>query len=239
MPEEVPLNARPKSAEFARCQKRMLSTVHHHRAKRNSASPLLKVPFATISVLVILLTLFLLSMLWGGWSWSSWTYAFSFGLLIPLSIVEIKRKAVITGGAIILLFFMVLIDAGMPGYLGYNPSDYSWYDNIAHYLGALVLTLFMWSFLWWTVSPTGPPQENGRKKFWTAIALMAVVAFTFEFAELATDLMFGWANFHPGVDTAGDIIFDFAGIATAGVVISRHRLSPIKRPFWHEETVSA
>jgi hypothetical protein len=155
---------------------------------------------------------------------------FSIVLLVPLSIVEMKRKAVITGGAIILLFFMVLIDAGMPGYLGYSPSDYSWYDNIAHYLGALVLTLFMWSFLWWTVSPTGPPQENGRKKFWTAIALMAVISFTFEFAELATDLMFGWANFHAGVDTVG--------IASAGVLISRHRLSPIKRPFWHEEPVS-
>ena len=69
-------------------------------------------PFASVSVLVILVTLFLMSMERGGWSWSSWTYAFSFAIMVPLIIFEMKRKAVITGGAIIMLFFMVLIDAG-------------------------------------------------------------------------------------------------------------------------------
>jgi uncharacterized membrane protein YhaH (DUF805 family) len=196
-------------------------------------------PFASISVLVVLLTLFLMSMERGGWSWSSWTYAFSFVIMIPLVAFELKRKAVITGSAIILLFFMVLIDAGMPGYFGYSQSDLNWYDNLAHYLGTLVLTMFLWSFICWTMSPTGPPVTNGRRKFWAAILTMVVISFFFEFTEFFTDAIFGWSNFHPGVDTVGDLIFDLAGVFTAGVVIARHRVSTLTRPFWHAEPMAA
>ncbi len=196
-------------------------------------------PFASISVLVVLTTLFLMSMERGGWTWSSWTYAFSFSIGIPLVLLELKRKVVITGGAMILLFFMVLIDAGMPGYLGYSPSDANWYDNWAHLLGTAALTLFLWSFLWWTLSPTGPPRENGTRKFVIVVATMFVVAFFFEFTEFFTDVFFGWTNFHPGIDTAGDLIFDSAGIISAGIVISRHRVSAIKRPFWKWDLPSA
>jgi len=192
-------------------------------------------PFASVSVIIVLLTLFLMSMERGGWSWSSWTYAFSFVIGIPLVLLEVKRKVVITGGAIILLFFMVLIDAGMPGYLGYSRSDANWYDNIAHLLGAVALTFFLWSFLWWTLSPSGPPAENGTRKFVLVMATMFVVAFFFEFTEFFTDAIFGWSNFHPGIDTVGDLIFDFSGIACAGIVIARHRVSAISRPFWHGE----
>src|SRR4030042_4427144 len=178
-------------------------------------------PCASVSVLVVLLTLFLMSMERGGWTWSSWTYAFSFVIMIPLVVFELKRKAVITGGAIILLFFMVLIDAGLPGYFGYSQSDLNWYDNLAHYLGTLVMTMFLWSFICWTMSPTGPPRTNGRKKFWAAILTIVIISFFFEFTEFFTDTIFGWSNFHPGVDTVGDLIFDFAGGFTAGVVIAR------------------
>lgn len=209
---------------------------------RQSESPrintrLMDFPFASVSVLVLLLTLFLMSMERGGWTWSSWTYAFSFVIMIPLVIIELKRKAVITGGAVILLFFMVLIDAGMPGYFGYSPSDLNWYDNLAHYLGALVLTMFLWSFICWTVSPTGPPSVNGTRKFWAAIIAMVVISFIFEFTEFFTDAIFGWTNFHPGVDTVGDLIFDFTGVFTAAVVIGRHRVSTLRRPFWHAEAM--
>ncbi|HEX7392147.1 MAG TPA: hypothetical protein VF374_04275 [Thermoplasmata archaeon] len=192
-------------------------------------------PFASISVLVILLTLFAMSMIRGGWSWSSWTYAFSFAILVPLIALEVKRKAVISGGAVLLLFFMVLIDAGMPGMFGYSPSDFNWYDNMAHFLGALVLTLFLWSFLWWTISPAGPPKENGHRKFLLTIVVMIVISVIFEFTEFFSDILFGWSNFHPGIDTMGDLIFDIAGILTAGFAIGRHRVSAIKRPFWHAD----
>ena len=192
-------------------------------------------PFASVSVMIVLTTLFLMSMERGGWSWSSWTYAFSFVIGIPLVLLELKRKVVITGGALILLFFMVLIDAGMPGYLGYSPSDLNWYDNGAHFLGAVALTLFLWSFLWWALSPTGPPRENGARKLVLVMATMFVVVFFFEFTEFFTDAIFGWTNFHPGVDTAGDLIFDFAGIICAGIVIARHRVSAIRKPFWARE----
>jgi hypothetical protein len=194
-------------------------------------------PFASLSVLVILGTLFSMSMMWGGWSWSSWTYAFSFAIMIPLLLLERYRKVVITGGALILLTFMVLIDAGMPGYLGYSPSDLNWYDNVAHYLGAAGLTLFLWAFMWWTISPTGPPKENGYSKFVLTIAVMLVVSVFFEFTEFFSDFLFGWQNFHPGVDTIGDIIFDTAGVLTAAFVIGRHRYSPLRRPFWNAEPV--
>ena len=201
---------------------------------RNSVS-WMGFPFASVSVLVVLVTLFLMSMERGGWTWSSWTYAFSFVIVVPLVIFELKRKAVITGGAVVLLFFMVLIDAGMPGYLGYSASDFNWYDNLAHYLGALGLTLFLWSFICWSVSPAGPPKTNGRRKLWLAVMMMVVVSFLFEFTEFFTDFVFGWSNFHPGVDTVGDLIFDLAGVFTAAVVIARHRISAIRRPFWYAE----
>ena len=68
---------------------------------------------------------------------------------------------------------------------------------------------------------------------------MLVVSVTFEFAEFVTDSLFGWGNFYPGVDTLGDVIFDVAGIVTAAVVISRHRVSVLRRPFWHEEPSAA
>jgi hypothetical protein len=180
-----------------------------------------------------------MSMMWGGWSWSSWTYAFSFAIMIPLVFIERYRRAVITGGAVILLFFMVLIDAGMPGYLGYSPSDLNWYDNIAHYLGAVGLTLFLWAFMWWTISPAGPPKENGYSKFVLTIVIMLVVSVFFEFTEFFSDFLFGWRNFHPGVDTIGDLIFDVAGVMTAAFVIGRHRYSPLKRPFWYSEPASS
>ena len=189
-------------------------------------------PFGSVSVLIVLMTLFLMSMERGGWTWSSWTYAFSFVIGIPLVLLELKRKAVITGGALLLLFFMVLIDAGMPGYLGYSPSDANWYDNVAHLLGAVALTLFLWSFLWWTLCSSGPPRENGTRKFVLVMAIMFVVSFFFEFTEFFTDAIFGWTNFHPGIDTVGDLIFDFAGVICAGIVIARHKVSAIKRPFW-------
>ena len=196
-------------------------------------------PFASISVLVMLLSLFSLSMYLGGWTWSSWTYAFSLGIAFPLVAIEVKRKAVITGGALILLAFTVIIDAGLPQYFGYSPSHLSWYDLTAHFLGAMLMTLFLWSFICWTVSPSGPPRENGRRKFIFAVTTMLLVSVMFEFAEFLTDMFFGWGNFHPGVDTLGDVIFDIAGVMTAAVLISRHRVSAIKRPFWYVEHVSA
>ena len=206
------------------------------RAMKRPHITLAEFPFSSVSVLVILLTLFVMSMERGGWTWSSWTYSFAFVILIPLTLIEVKRKAIITGGAVVLLFFMVLIDAGMPGYLGYSPSDADWYDNFAHLLGTFGLTLFLWSFLCWGLSPTGPPKTNGRRRLIFAIATMAVIAFFFEFTEFFTDAIFGWTNFHPGIDTAGDLIFDFAGIIAAGLVIARHRVSAIQRPFWHAES---
>lgn len=202
-------------------------------------APFAGFPFASVSVLIVLMTLFLMSMERGGWSWSSWTYAFSFAIAVPLVIIEVVRKAVITGGAAILLLFMVVIDAGMPGYFGYSPSDLNWYDNIAHLLGAVALTFFLWSFLWWGLSPTGPPSENGTRKFVLVIVTMCVVSFFFEFTEFFTDAIFGWSNFHPGVDTVGDLIFDFAGVLCAGIVIARHRVSAVRKPFWHVEPTRA
>jgi hypothetical protein len=192
-------------------------------------------PFASVSVLVMLLSLFSLSMYLGGWTWSSWTYAFSLGIAFPLVAIEVKRKAIITGGAAILLAFTVIIDAGLPRYFGYSPSNLSWYDLTAHFLGALLLTLLLWSFICWTLSPTGPPKENGRRKFVFAITTMLVVSVVFEFAEFMTDMFFGWGNFHPGIDTLGDLIFDIAGVMTAAVMISRHRVSALRKPFWHSE----
>lgn len=207
----------------------------HSELPKRSYYNWLNFPFASMSVLVILATLFVMSMYRGGWSWSSWTYAFSFAILVPLMVLERFRRVVITGGALILLFFMVVVDAGMPGYIGYNPSDLNWYDNLAHFLGALGITMFLWAFIWWTVSPAGPPKENGHRKFVLTIAIMLVISAFFEFTEFFSDVLFGWTNFHPGIDTAGDLIFDVAGVLTAGFIIGRHRYSPLKRPFWHAE----
>ena len=207
-------------------------------ASKKSRTPLAEFPFASISVLVILLTLLVMTMERGGWSWSSWTDAFSLVIIAPLILLELKRKAVITGGAIMLLFFMVLLDAGMPGWFGYSPSDTNWYDNWAHLIGTFGMTLFLWSFLCWSLSPTGPPTTNGRRKFMFAIATMVVVSIFFEFTEFFTDAIFGWTNFHPGIDTVGDRIFDIAGITVAGLVIARHRVSVIKKPFWQAESTA-
>jgi len=212
-------------------------TFPHSELPRRPCYKWLNFPFASMSVLVVLSTLFIMSMIRGGWTWSSWTYAFSFALLVPLMILERFRRAVITGGALILLFFMVVVDAGMPGYFGYSQSDFNWYDNLAHFLGALGITMFLWAFIWWTFSPSGPPKENGHRKFVLTIAIMLVVSVFFEFTELFSDVLFGWANFHPGIDTVGDLIFDIAGVLTAAFIVGRHRYSPLKRPFWHADAV--
>lgn len=196
-------------------------------------------PFASMSVFVMLLSLFSLSMYLGGWTWSSWTYAFSMGVVFPLMAIELKRKAVITGGAVVLLAVTVIIDAGLPQYFGYSPSHLSWYDLTAHFLGAMLLTILLWSVVCWTFSPSGPPKENGRRKLLFAVTAVLLVSVMFEFAEFLTDMFFGWGNFHPGADTLGDVIFDVAGVMTAALLISRHRVSAIRRPFWHAEHMGA
>jgi len=194
-----------------------------------------ELPFGSVSVLVMLLSLFSLSMYLGGWTWSSWTYAFSLGIALPLVVVEVKRKAVLTGGAMLLLAAAVIVGAGLPQYFGYSASHLSWYDLAAHYLGTIFLTVFLWSLMCWAADPSGPSVASGRTKLLVAVALMLAVSATFEFAEFITDMLFGWGNFHPGVDTLGDLIFDIAGIVTAAVLISRHRVSVLRRPFWHED----
>jgi hypothetical protein len=102
----------------------------------------------------------------------------------------------------------------------------------------LLLTVFLWTFVCWALSPTGPPRENGRRKFISVVLTVAIVSLLFELTEFMTDVMFGWTNFHPGIDTAGDIIFDMAGLATGAFLIWRHRLSAVKRPFWITESTS-
>ena len=207
--------------------------------RRQSFFDWLDFPFASVSVLVILGTLFMVSMYLGGWSWSSWTYTFALGIAVPLTLVEVKRKAVITGWAAVLLVSTAVVDAGIPTYFGYNPSDLSWYDLLAHYLGTVLMTVFVWTMICWTVSPDGPPRENGRRKFWSAVMIMLVVSVVFEFLEYFTDMLFGWTNFHIGVDTVGDLIFDVAGVLTAAVAIARHRVSLLKKPFWHADRAAA
>ncbi len=234
----------PKALHIERFSKRMLSMESQRApvvwlAKKSRLPGLSEFPFASVSVLVMLLSLLSLSIYLGGWTWSSWTYALSLGIALPLVAVELKRKAVITGGAVLLLALTVIVDAGLPQYFGYSASHLSWYDLSAHFLGAMFMTVFLWSLICWAVSPSGPPKENGRRKFLLAVATMLVVSVTFEFAEFMTDSLFGWGNFYPGVDTLGDVIFDVAGIVTAAVVISRHRVSVLRRPFWHEEPSAA
>ena len=228
-PQHEPYIARFKRS-MSQQQSRHAKVVLLNGARQSSRR--MDFPYASVSVLVILLSLFILSMHLGGWSWSSWTYAFSLSIAVPLVAIEMKRKAVITGGAIILLFFTVLIDAGLPQYFGYSPSDPSWYDLSAHFLGAFALTLFLWSMLCWT-TPEGPPRTNGRRKMLAAVTTILLVSVIFEVLEFSTDALLGWANFHAGVDTIGDIIFDVAGVLAAGVIIARHRVVAIKTPFWY------
>ena len=192
-------------------------------------------PFASVSVLVILLSLFIMSFEWGGWGWPTCTYAFSFVILAPLILLECNRKATITGGGFVILILMVLIDAGMPRHFGYTLADYNLYDKFAHYAGAAGITLFLWSVVWWTVSPSGPQKTDSSKILLITVVVMAVVSMLFKFAECMGDSLFGFANTHGYIDTVSDFIFNIAGIAAAAVVIKRHNYSVIKRPFWYAE----
>jgi len=191
-------------------------------------------PFTSLSMLVILASLFLLSMYLGGWTWSSWTYAFSLGIAVPLVAIEVKRRAVITGAAILLFSGTALIAAGLPQYFGYSTSVLSWYDLTAHYFGALALTVLLWSVLCWVRAADGSADDS-RPWLIFAVASMLVACVVFELLEFTTDAMMGWANFHAGIDTIGDIIFDVAGVATAAMVIARHGVTAIKRPFWYAD----
>ncbi len=234
----------PKAPNIERFNRRMLGRDSERApvvwlARRRRLLRSSELPFASVSVLVMLLSLFMLSMYLGGWTWSSWTYAFSLGIAFPLVAVEVKRKAVITGGAILLLAAAVIVGAGLPQYFGYSASHLSFYDLAAHYLGTMFLTVFLWSLMCWTASPSGPSRENGRMNLLIAVAVLLAVSVTFEFAEFITDMLFGWSNFHPGVDTLGDLIFDVAGVVTAAVLISRHKVSVLRRPFWHEDASAA
>jgi len=189
-------------------------------------------PYASISMLVILTSMFLLSMHLGGWTWSSWTYAISFGIMVPLVAIEVKRRAVITGAAILLFSITALIAAGLPQYFGYSTSDLSWYDLTAHYLGALALTVLLWSVLSW-IRTDGDRADYSRVWLILAVGGMLVASVAFELLEFFTDAFLGWTNFHAGIDTVGDIMFDIAGVTSAALIISRHRVSAIKLPFWH------
>lgn len=209
-----------------------------HVGRRRRSFSLRDFPFASVSVIVILSSLFLLSMHLGGWSWSSWTYAFSLSIAVPLVAIEMRRKAVITGAAILLLLFTVVIDAGLPQYFGYSPSDLSWYDLSAHYLGTLMLTVFLWSVLCWTWS-NGHGHVETRARFLAAVTTVVMVSMIFEALELATDSLLGWGNSRGVVDTVGDMIFDLAGVLTAAILIARHRFIALRRPFWHSDPSAA
>ena len=182
--------------------------------------------------------LFLVSMHLGGWTWSSWTYAFSIGIVGPLAVVEVRRKAVVTGAAILLISVTAIIAAGLPQYFGYSASNLSWYDLTAHYLGALTLTIILWSVLYWTKAVEGSASAT-RKCQYAAVVAMLVASVTFEMLEFSTDAALGWTNFHAGVDTAGDIIFDIAGVASAAIVVARHKVVAMRRPFWHADASTA
>lgn len=190
-------------------------------------------PFASISVLIVLSALFIMALARGGWTWSSWTYALSFVIMIPLVPLESHRKVIISGGGFVVLLFMVVIDAGMPGYFGYSLSDYNLYDKAAHYMGAAGITLFLWSVIWWTISPSGPPKTNGRRVLLITIIIMVVLSTFFKSTEYIGDYLYGWKNIHGYVDTVSDLMFNLAGIAAAGIVIKRHNYSVLKQPFWH------
>ncbi len=205
---------------------------------RRSRPALEGLPFASLSLFAILGLLFMLSMHLGGWTWSSWTYAFSLCMVAPLAVIEVKRKAVITGAAIFLVSVTAVIAAGLPQYFGYSVSDLSWYDLTAHYLGALTLTVVLWSMLYWTRVVNGPAAAS-RACFYVAVIGMLVASVTFELLEFFTDAAFGWTNFHSGVDTVGDILFDVAGVMSAATLIARHRIVAMRLPFWHADASAA
>lgn len=205
------------------------------KARKGHGSAARVFPFASISVLVVLLTLFIMALVRGGWTWSSWTYALSFAILVPLVPLESRRKAVISGGGFIVLFLTVVTDAGMPGYFGYSASLPDWYDRAAHYMGAACITLFLWSIIWWTKSPSGPPKKGGQRVLLTTIVAMVALSTLFKATEYMGDFLYGLTNTHGYVDTAGDLMFNLAGIAAASIVIKRHNYSVLKRPFWYSE----
>jgi len=189
-------------------------------------------PFVSSSVLVVLLSLLALSIHLGGWSWSSWTYTFALTICAPLAAAESMRGAVVKGWASVLLFSTVVIDAGMPQFFGYSASDLSMYDISAHFLAALVLTLFLWSFVWWARFSDGPPKSGGSRMLLAVVGVVVIAAIAFELLEFATDGLFGWSNFYAGVDTAGDVIFGIAGTVTGGILVARHGVRVLDRPFW-------
>lgn len=189
-------------------------------------------PFVSSSVLVVLLSLLALSIHLGGWSWSSWTYAFALVICVPLAATESMRGAVVKGWASLLLFSTVVIDAGMPQFFGYTASNLSLYDLSAHFLAALVLTLFLWSFVWWARMSDGRPKSGGSGMLLAVVGVVVVAAMIFELLEFATDGLFGWSNFHAGVDTVGDVMFGIAGTITGGILIARHGVRVLDRPFW-------
>lgn len=176
--------------------------------------------------------MFVVSMHLGGWTWSSWTYAFSLGIVAPLAVIEIKRKAVVTGAAILLISITAMIAAGLPQYFGYSTSDLSWYDLTAHYLGALTLTVLLWSVLYWA-KVVGGPASAAKRCLYAAVIVMLAASVMFEMLEFSTDAVLGWTNFHAGVDTMGDVIFDIAGVTSAAILVARHGIIAMKLPFWH------
>jgi hypothetical protein len=223
------------SSFLRRFSLRMSHAEAAHRRLHPARSEAVRFPFASLSIVIVLSSLLMLSLFLGGWSWSSWTYAFSLGIAAPLVAIEMKRRAVITGGAALLLAFTVVVDAGLPTYFGYSPSDLSWYDLLAHFLGAFMLTLFLWSILRWTVEPWRNGADTRRRDMFVAVSAVIVVSLVFEMLEFSTDAVFGWANYHAGVDTLGDVVFDLAGVASAWLMMHRHNVMAIRRPFWHAE----
>lgn len=155
-----------------------------------------------------------------------------------MAAIEVKRKAAITGAAILLVSVTAVIAAGLPQYFGYSVSDLSWYDLTAHYLGALTLTVVLWSVLYWTKAVNAPATVS-RACFYMAVVGMLVACVTFELLEFFTDAAFGWTNFHPGVDTIGDILFDVAGVVSAATLIARHGIVAMRLPFWHADASAA
>ncbi len=204
-------------------------------AEKKSTSPAILFPFTSISVLIVLMSLFVMSFDWGGWSWSSWTYALSFIVLVPLVLLESARRVIITGGGFIILFLTVLVDAGMPRYFGYSLADYNLYDKFAHFAGAATITLFLWAVTWWTLSPAGPSKTERRRILLITIVIVIVASTLFKSTEYLGDFLYGLKNTHGYVDTVSDLIFNVAGIAAAAIVISRHNYSVLRRPFWYAE----
>ncbi len=61
------------------------------RAGKRPRELLSEVPFVSLSVLVVLVALFAMSMVRGGWSWSTWIYSFAFSIMVPLVAFEVMR----------------------------------------------------------------------------------------------------------------------------------------------------